>query len=65
MHGDIEPEEPEEVHAEMKQNLEQCSNKPSIASKPQGKDSSLKPTEGEWPWQHLAFGPVTSKTVRE
>ena len=30
-----------------------------------GKDPSLEPSEGAWPWQHLDLGLLASRTVRE
>ena len=30
-----------------------------------GKKSLLEPLDGAWPWQHLDFGPLASRTERE
>ena len=30
-----------------------------------GNKSLLEPLEGAWPWQHLDFGPLASRTERE
>ena len=53
-----------EGHVRMGQKVESCSHKLPETGRGM-KRSPLEPSEGMWPCQHLAFGHLASRTVRE